>query len=294
MKLLFSIIIPTYNRADFLPKTIESVISQTYQKFELIIINDGSTDHTNSVVKTFDDKRIFYFEKSNEERGAARNYGAKVANGDFLYFLDSDDLLYNNHLEVANDFINSNQPSLFFQQYEIIKTDGVIRSVYRPTEKIINDLLVLKGNFMSCHGVFIKKELFIDNRFNEDRKLAGSEDYELWLRLAARYPIHYSSIITSALVEHDDRSVLSMNKEQLIKRKKLMLDYILRDRVFINKYGKYKSRLQTDAYSYIALHCILSGEKLVGIKYYIKAILTRPFFLLNKRSLAILYRLMRF
>ena len=103
--ILFSIIIPTYNREKFIVKTIQSVLSQTYTNFELIIVDDGSTDNTEKFVRNVKDNRIKFFKKENKERGAARNYGTNKAKGDYITFLDSDDLLYSKYLEEANRFI---------------------------------------------------------------------------------------------------------------------------------------------------------------------------------------------
>ena len=79
--ILFSIVVPTYNREKFIVKTIQSLLNQTYNNFELLIIDDGSTDNTEKVVREIEDQRIQYHQKENGERGAARNYGAKLAKG---------------------------------------------------------------------------------------------------------------------------------------------------------------------------------------------------------------------
>src|SRR5687767_9278561 len=98
MSPVFSIVIPTYNRAHLIKKTIESVLAQDFADFELLVVDDGSKDDTESVVSSFTDKRVHYFKKQNGERGAARNFGAARAKGSYLNFFDSDDLLYRNHL----------------------------------------------------------------------------------------------------------------------------------------------------------------------------------------------------
>ena len=286
----FSIVIPSYNRADFIEKTIKSVLAQTFTEFEVIVVDDGSTDDTKKVILSIESSKIRYVYTSNRERAAARNTGAKSAIGEYIYFLDSDDLLYPKHLELARQFILKNQTKVFFQQYEFTLENGKKRQAYKPSSKILNKELIKRGNFMSCHGVFIDRKVFLQNLFNEDRELSGSEDYELWLRLAARYPIFYSPAVSSTLVFHSMRSVLNMNKEELIKRKELMLEYILKDSVFISKYEKYVSQLKADAYSYIALHSILAGEKRVGINYYLKALLNKPSFFFSKRAIIILKR----
>ena len=101
MNHLFSIILPTFNRSVLITKAIESVINQTYTNWELIIIDDGSTDNTKSVLENYlSDSRIKYFFQENQERSVARNNGIKRAKGDYICFLDSDDEDYSLSYEV--------------------------------------------------------------------------------------------------------------------------------------------------------------------------------------------------
>ena len=212
----------------------------------------------------------------------------KNPKGQFITFLDSDDLFYNNHLSVAKKFIDEKNPDIFFQQFEFTKPDGSKKSSYKPNQKILNSLLVSKGNFLACMGVFIKRDIFLENLFNEDRNLAGSEDYELWLRMAARYPIHYSDKVTSTLVYHDERSVLNVAVDQLIERKQLMLNYLFADELFMNKYGRHKAYLRAGAYSYISLHLLLINNLKEGLKFFTKTIKAYPLYLFKKRMLVIM------
>ena len=96
--IFFSIILPTYNRSKTIDKTIESVINQTYKHWELIIIDDGSTDNTKEIITNYktNDKRIKYLYQQNKERSAARNNGIVNANGDYICFIDSDDYFMKN------------------------------------------------------------------------------------------------------------------------------------------------------------------------------------------------------
>src|SRR5690349_191284 len=99
----FSVIIPTFNRADRLHVAIKSVLSQQFTDYELIIVDDGSTDNTKEIVDNFGllSHKIVYFYKENEERSIARNYGIHKGMGRYVCFMDSDDRMYSNHLEVA-------------------------------------------------------------------------------------------------------------------------------------------------------------------------------------------------
>ena len=291
--ILFSIIIPTYNREKFIVKTIQSVLSQTYTNFELIIVDDGSTDNTEKFVRNVKDKRIKFFKKENEERGAARNYGTNKAKGDYITFLDSDDLLYSKYLEEANLFIASNNSiNIFHQLFEVTNILGkVIHSANYSNNNVFKSL-IKKGNFMACQGMFLQKDFAKANLFNEDKKLAGSEDYELWLRISTSTNIIINPVITSALLQHLERSVVNININNLIKRKELMLHYLFSNKLINSKLLKYKRILKTGAYSYISLHIALSKQsKKTALKYLFKAIKLSPIFIFKRRFFAIIKHL---
>jgi glycosyltransferase involved in cell wall biosynthesis len=105
MKTFFSIIIPVYNREKLIQRAIQSVLDQTYENWELIIIDDGSTDSTAQIIKGNNDNRIRYFFQKNAERSVARNNGILKANGEWICFLDSDDYFLSNHLLSFYNFI---------------------------------------------------------------------------------------------------------------------------------------------------------------------------------------------
>jgi len=292
--ILFSIVIPTYNRENFIVKTIQSVLSQSYSSFELLIIDDGSTDNTEKVVEKVKDERIKYYKKKNAERGSARNYGTNKAEGDYITFLDSDDLLYPKCLEEANLFIASNNAiNIFHQLFEVKNTTGkVIRSADYSNNNVFKSLIT-KGNFMACQGVFLRSNFAKSNLFKEDRKLAGSEDYELWLRISATTNIVINPVVTSALIQHPERSVVKVDIDRLITRKELMLHYLFSNKLINSNLLKYKRALKTGAYSYISLHIALSKQsKKTALKYLFKAIMQSPLFIFKRRFFAILKHLL--
>ena len=264
---LFSIIIPTYNRADFIHKTINSAIAQTYTDFEIIVVDDGSTDNTQEIVEKIKDKRIHYYKKENAERGAARNYGIKKANGNYITFLDSDDLLYPNYLEEAHNFIElQSDISFFFQSYDTITPHGVVISNSNKYRKNIHEELITKGNFIACQGVFIKRDIMLSNLFHENRTLAGSEDYELWLRL--------------------------WRQGKKFNRKLLMIKLLFEDNIVSEKLTPYKRIISSNAYSYISLHLAMTNYKKDSFNYLIKSIKASPAFILKKRFFAIVKHLL--
>lgn len=288
----FTVVIPTYNRANFIAGTIQSVLNQEYQNFEIIVVDDGSTDNTEEIVQSISDKRLIYHKKENGERAKARNRGTQLASGDYINFLDSDDTLYPNHLSEALKVIATyNKPEVFHLNYDILDDEKKTISNVKPIEGELNFQLVKKGNLLSCNGVFIRKDIAVNNPFNEDRDLSASEDFELWLRLASRFPIRYSNTITSTIINHDQRSVLNFNIEKLVKRLGLFVHYISKDEAFKKKYGNYINLLTAHSFTYVALHIALTGKnKGTSLYYLLKAIQKSPTVFATKRFYSILVK----
>lgn len=286
--ILISIIVPTYNRAALIDKTIHSLLNQTKDNFEIIIVDDGSTDNTKEVIEKIKDRRVQYIYKTNSERGATRNLGAKHAKGRYINFFDSDDIAYTNHTLEASKVISELNPDVFHLNFDIKTPDG--RPCSSPTKIHNINKQLIKGNVMSCNGVFIKKEIALKNPFNEIRELSASEDYLLWLQLASKFNILHSNTITSTIINHDLRSVLNMNQDALIARKLLMLKLCLQNSSITSYYKNNLHVLKANTYSYISLHLILSNEKVNSKKFLKKAIKADFKFLFTKRFLAIIKR----
>jgi glycosyltransferase involved in cell wall biosynthesis len=284
----FTVVIPTYNRADLIEKTIRSVLSQSFTDFELLVVDDGSTDQTESVVNGINDPRLVYYKKENAERAAARNFGAKHAKGQYVNFFDSDDIAFSNHLQTAFDLIQQkNQPEAFHLAYEWAFPNGEVFKKVNQFSGNIN-LALTKSNVFSCNGVFVRTDIINQNPFNEDRSLSASEDWELWLRLASKYPIQYTNTITSQIIDHEGRSVSTINKDKLIKRKELFFKYTLENpevRAFI---GKNIRPFKAEAYSYVALHLVLARYKKEGLKYWVKSLKICPMSFFSRRNFAII------
>lgn len=288
---LFTVVIPSYNRERFISTAIDSVLSQTFRHFELLIINDGSDDQTVDVVNRFKDDRIRYFEILNSERGAARNYGIKHAYGQYVTFLDSDDFFKKDHLSTAAKFIDTNRNiKIFSLGYDIITVDGRVIYPWKPLPDPANEKL-MEGNFLSCMGVFVERKVVIDNPFNENRGLAGSEDYELWLRLAARYPIHTVPISTACLVSHADRSVVKIDRKKLLLRRMLLKKYTWSDPEVVKRFSRFRRKLDGYMDLYVALHLAIGGFKCLGIAKLWGAFQQYPIMILNRRFWAVIKKI---
>ncbi len=286
----FTVIIPTHNRAGRLGKTIASVLNQDEKDFELIIVDDGSTDDTSSVVEAIGDDRIRYLWQENRERAAARNTGVSVSRGAYVTFLDSDDLLYPEHLRTVREALRSmGLPPVYHQAYEVIDDAGKLVSRLNIPGGRINRLLFTRGNIMSCQGVFVQRVILSDNRFNESPVLTGLEDWELWIRLAAHYPIPHGEVVTSALVQHKERSVMANSAEVLITRKNAFKAAIGQNKTLTSMYAEVLPVLWANISTYVSLHLSeMPSRKFQAITYLIQGIRQSPGILMRRRTWAIL------
>ena len=285
----FSVIIPTYNRARLIKETISSLLDQSFKDFEVIVVDDGSTDDTRAVVQELKDPRVVYLYKKNGERGAARNYGAQNAKGEYLNFFDSDDTAYDDHLSVANEFITvNNLPKWFHVGYRIV--DGNDHVVLEETNfKYDVAKRLIDTNFLGCNSVFIRKDLFLNNLFNEDRRLASSEDWEIWLRIISRYDILSCDAITFQINNHEGRSLFTIPPEKIETRDLLMVELLLKDELFVRKFKKDLPMFIADRYTFFALVFSLSKRQRVRVlMYLVKAFFRTPLVLGKRRFWAAL------
>ena len=184
-----SIIIPTYNQAEYLKEAIESVLNQTYKNIEIIIVDDGSTDNTLEVVASFDNK-IVYIQQRNKGASSARNTGIKEASGEYVAFLDSDDMWIKNKLEKQIEFIK-NDPEIGLLGtgcYEMINMGKMIYKKIFPAKNEILQKDLIKYNPFIQSSVIVEKDVFNDIDLY-DEKFKESEDYDLWLRIAQKYKV---------------------------------------------------------------------------------------------------------
>lgn len=186
MKPIVSVIIATFNFAKYLPDTIESVLQQTFQDWELIIVDDGSTDVTSEVVKPYlSDKRIRYIFQSNRGLSAARNVGLSISSGRYIQFLDADDLIHSKKLEIQSNYLESNiYVDVVFSDYYLFKDETKETLINPPIQKRNEDIKtkMLRGNFIVVNSPLSRKKS-IDKVGGFDENLTSTEDWDLWLRM---------------------------------------------------------------------------------------------------------------
>jgi len=283
---IFSLVIPTYNRAHLICKTIESVLQQDFHNFEVVIVDDGSTDNTEEVVGKFTDKRIQYYKKENAERGAARNFGSAKAKGMYINFFDSDDLMYPNHLSAANRlFSTTGEPEFFHLGYDYKLENGTILNQVNNFDEAIKDV-VLFDNKLSCNGVFLRQDIAREFAFEEDRVLASSEDWELWIRLVSRFKLHFSNEITSSVVNHDQRSLRTIPAEKVVTRDLLFIEKLRQDSVVMRNYGPSFKRFVAERYTFFMLSYAEQQQRAEVWRWATRAFRVHPLILGSKRFLA--------
>jgi len=283
---IFSIIVPTYNRVHFIQKTLESILSQDFIDFEIIVVDDGSRDDTDKIVGKFTDKRIQYFKKENGERGVARNYGTQKAKGLYMNFFDSDDLMYPNHLSTAYALITSlSKPEIIHLGYDYKFGDGRIITKVNTFDDTIQNVIKF-DNKLSCNGVFLRNDIAKTFPFEESRKLASSEDWELWLRLISRFKLHYCNEITSSVINHDQRSLHTISADKVVERDLFLIEKLKQDPVVMVNFGKSFNKFTADRYTFFMLSFAEQRQQAEVWSWGIKAFRVYPLILLNKRFLA--------
>lgn len=271
--MLFTIIIPTYNRAQYIKKALDSCLEQTYTRFEVIVVDDGSTDNTQEVVAQVNDCRIRYYKKRNEERARARNFGVELAQGDYIFFLDSDDTILPNHLEIASQkLVEYNKPEVFHSRYQFVNEFGeVIRKGKNLPDPFERNLFFV-DNYLACL-FFLRKDIALEYKFHESRVVQASEDYLLWLVLASRYKIRIINQVTVNMLEHSDRSVNVRKPESLINSLSIIVDVLKEDRAFLEWAGLDGiKRIESYFYQLAALRCVISRKKVRAWNLYYQAI----------------------
>lgn len=188
MSPLISVVIPTFQRCKKLKNALDSVLGQTYKNFEVLIIDDGSTDGTKEMVNSIKDSRVSYIWQKNSGKPAnPRNRGIKLAKANWIAFLDSDDIWKKNKLSEVSKYL-SEKNQFIYHDFSIIdynkkSKEKVIKSSSLKDPKCIE--LLINGNTIGLSTVIVSKKLLIKiNGFNEDERMTAAEDYNAWLKIA--------------------------------------------------------------------------------------------------------------
>jgi glycosyltransferase involved in cell wall biosynthesis len=228
-----SVVIPTYNRAQFLPETIRSVLSQSFRDFEIIVVDDGSTDKTREIVSAFPVKYIW---QENQGAPAAYNKGITLAKGEYIAFLDSDDLLLKDALGKGIELLDRHPETGFsYGQFYLIDKKGTIHGLIKGPWKYscvktgkeeIGELIL--GNYISPHTIVRYRCLEEVGLFDPAFK-HGSVDFELWVRLLRRYAVAYIAEPVMKYRVHSDTITSHRSLEEIERSRGAILEAIFND-----------------------------------------------------------------
>jgi len=291
-KPLFSVVITAYNKGKYIKSTLESVLNQSIQDFEVIVIDDGSTDDTKRKVLSIKDKRIRYFyQKASGLPACARNRGIKHSSGRFIALLDGDDIWHSEKLEKNFD-VFSKHPKTDITCHDIEITGESFNFVRHissgPYPTDIYSKLLWEDNCLGISMAVLKKEIFFKHNFwfDEDKRLFGVEDYDFWFRLAEtkKYNFYY---IPEVLAKHivSQKGVVLANVERFTRN----LLYLFDKNIEKSKHDitserkKLVKKRRSSMMRSAALSYNYNGDFIASSKWFLRAIKEYPF---NTKSYA--------
>ena len=289
-KPFFTTIIPSYNRAEILPLTIQSLLKQTYNNWELIIVDDGSTDNTKEVVKNFYDPRIKYIYQENSERSVARNNGIRNAMGRWICFLDSDDTFKEDHLitlfeNIENDKKHNRNIEFYFTSQETHYT-------LDNTKEIINtNFDYNKANYFFASEsivpgrVCIRKNVL--DKLNFDENIVIVEDSDLWFRISCFHKIKFIDKATFVYNIHDDNSINVKNNAYLTRLKGLKRTFSKPEKKFLKR--KEIKTILNNCYFGIHRYYIARNEIIKSRVSLLKSIILYPNYRLKEKLYLMVY-----
>ena len=292
--MLFSIIIPTYNRADLIPKTIRSVQNQTFEDWECIIVDDGSTDNTKSIIEDIikQDSRFKYVYQENAERSAARNNGIRNSSGQLICFLDSDDHFLPNHLYDLKGLIDLRRIEygmIIYQAINISNENEEITMLEQPKENLVEYIYL---NPVSPSRVCVFKDVL--DKLNFDQDIVIVEDVILWMKIADKYPVHVTNHLGVKYHIHGENSVDRKGNGSVkmyagvLKAKKRYPQIF--SKIPSHSFRDWTSRIITN----VAYHHILNQRKILGIYWLIKALLMKPKHIHTQMRINHIFKLLTF
>jgi len=286
----FSIIIPTYNRANLILKTIESVRSQTFKDYEIIVVDNCSTDRTIELLSPLErsgEIKLIVHDR-NYERAVSRNTGMRNASGRFVTFLDSDDILYPTLLQVASDFAKGHPELKFFQsKYELINEEGNSLYQFRFPPVTEASSAIMAGNFVSCIAFFLEEEIYRNYEFDTTEVLQGIEDWEFAMRILARFRMGRIPHVLAGIVHHGNRSTTQYQLHEYLDKMRFVIAKFSEDPGLKRFYGRHFGRFRRSCYLLIASHANTGGLFGVARSYLLMAWKENPLAVFNLRFLRI-------
>lgn len=294
-----SVIIPAYNAASYTIEAIESVLNQTFKDFEIIVVDDGSTDNTKKLLQPYIDCcKIDYIYKENGGASSARNMGIKASKGQYIACLDCDDLWMPDKLKICMEFLDKNpEVGLVYTRAFFIDVHGNIVRISGGCcysgmvfEKLIGNNFIINSTPIVKKECFAKVGLF-------DESIFYPADWDMWLRISEHYPVAYiDTILTKYRIREGNyyEKNIELAKLEILK----VLEKTFRARAYLSK------KLKRNAISYISFESAKAYTKKLHLKnakkeaikaiklcpYNVKYYLIFIFLFLPKRLVYIIYQ----
>lgn len=280
MSPFFSVVIPSYNRAHCLLQTINSVVNQRFENWEIILVDDGSTDKTADLFNEITDSRIFYFYKENGERGAARNYGVSKARGEYIFFLDSDDLIKENYLQEAFEMIRSTKARCIHIPYNYLINEIEYKG---PNLSGNPSIYQLRQNHFACQ-IIIHKSCFAQFRFSENPDFKIGEDWYFILLLLSRFEFKVATQSLGLIVQHHQRTMREAPASVVLQSLEIFEDELLRHHP--NPQNVLPS-VKHELLNLAALHASMEKKRKMALSLMIKSLKYSPGRFMRWRNIVI-------
>lgn len=277
-----SVIIPTYNQPMLLCEAIDSVLNQTFNDLELIIVDDGSTDNTSDIIARYKKRsnKIRYFFQKNGGPSAARNAGIQLSNGEYVSFLDHDDILLPTKIEKQVDFLSTNKNfgMVFSNAYEFNREGVTKKYRLKNIDRRQMSGYILKYLIMRCFilspSVMIRRTVLDDIGYFDTRFLF-SQDWDYWLRVARKYEIGFLDEVLVGYRRHAGN--ITNNLELHIKERHKVIDFAFDKKIIPDAISKYVRLSHAFICYEYGEECLVRGNRTKARSEFVKSLIYNPF-----------------
>ena len=272
-----SVIMPVYNRESFVCQAIESVLQQTYKDFELIVIDDGSTDRSADLIESFSDSRLHYLRQRHSGISASMNHGLQLASGQYIARLDSDDIWL---------------PQMLASQVAILEKETDIGVAYAKAQQIDetgNRMTEIRGKEMRFRGDSLKSMIFEDFTCNitvvarcdcfalagrYDTSLHGNEDWDMWLRIAKYCNFEFNDQILAFFRSHSGNITKNTSPffDKILESRIRVLDKAFADGYISSKYMNLRPIACGNVYISVGCHLLMASKYINALSAFIKSL----------------------
>ena len=283
-----SVVVPTFNHAKFLNQALQSIIEQSHQNWEAIIVNNFSTDNTLQIIESFNEPRFKVVNfQNNGVIAASRNEGIRQSSAPFIAFLDSDDMWYSEKLSRCLVELEGGSDLVCHGEKWVLADTRQRNIVYGPASNATHDKLLFRGNCLSTSATIVRRDILNQvGGFSEDSTFTTAEDYELWLKI---------SQITSGFIFLDE--ILGEYRRHELGASSSVLRHLNAELAVVNSHislaqkrdiFSFKARNRKAKAIYSAGRtCMRVREYRLASSFFLKAIFKSPFFIRSYAALAL-------